>query len=195
MLPRLRAGITYGSAVSRAGDWFGSPINLASRVTSTAAQLRPRVRGRREQIGDDERFRWSFAGEKELRGIDHEVNLFRARRADGRRIGLIGFIRKPEQTEGETMNLDPKNALDGQRKSPPTPSRRPRHRGERRRHPAWRRRRRRQRHRREPIDIATHAVDTAKQAPPVTARATTVTAALRRTAGLHLSRTGIFKKD
>lgn len=83
LLPRLRAGITYGSAVSRAGDWFGSPINLASRVTSTARPDSVLVsEDAREQIGDDERFRWSFAGEKELRGIDHEVNLFRARRAD-----------------------------------------------------------------------------------------------------------------
>jgi len=81
MLPRLRAGITYGSAVSRAGDWFGSPINLASRVTSTARPGSVLVsEDAREQIGDDARFRWSYAGEKELRGIDNEVNLFRARR-------------------------------------------------------------------------------------------------------------------
>ena len=32
--PRLRAGIASGSAVSRAGDWFGSPVNTASRVTA-----------------------------------------------------------------------------------------------------------------------------------------------------------------
>ena len=28
--PRLRAGIAFGSAVNRAGDWFGSPVNVAS---------------------------------------------------------------------------------------------------------------------------------------------------------------------
>ena len=34
--PRLRAGVASGMAVSRAGDWFGSPVNMASRVTGVA---------------------------------------------------------------------------------------------------------------------------------------------------------------
>lgn len=34
--PRLRAGVASGMAVSRAGDWFGSPVNAASRVTGVA---------------------------------------------------------------------------------------------------------------------------------------------------------------
>jgi hypothetical protein len=29
-------GLMRGSAVSRAGDWFGSPVNVASRVTGVA---------------------------------------------------------------------------------------------------------------------------------------------------------------
>ena len=32
-LPRLRVGVASGEAVSSAGDWFGSPVNVASRVT------------------------------------------------------------------------------------------------------------------------------------------------------------------
>lgn len=106
LLPRLRAGITYGSAVSRAGDWFGSPINLASRVTSTARPGSVLVSAEaREQIGNDERFRWSYAGEKELRGIDNEVNLFRARRADpGEESTVIGFI-----TEGDAVRNSKSN--------------------------------------------------------------------------------------
>ena len=35
-LPRLRIGVASGCAVSRAGDWFGSPVNVASRVTAAA---------------------------------------------------------------------------------------------------------------------------------------------------------------
>lgn len=31
-LPQLRARVASGLAVSRAGDWYGSPVNLASRV-------------------------------------------------------------------------------------------------------------------------------------------------------------------
>src|SRR5262249_3826881 len=32
--PQLRAGIAIGPALGRAGDWFGRPVNLASRITS-----------------------------------------------------------------------------------------------------------------------------------------------------------------
>jgi adenylate cyclase len=35
----------------------------------------------REAIGDDERFEWSFAGARRLKGISDDVKLFRARRA------------------------------------------------------------------------------------------------------------------
>jgi len=82
-IPRLRAGVATGMAVSRAGDWFGSPVNLASRVTGAA---RPgsvlAAESAREAIGDDERFTWSFAGARHLKGIKDDVKLFRARRAD-----------------------------------------------------------------------------------------------------------------
>jgi adenylate cyclase len=81
-LPRLRAGMATGMAVSRAGDWFGSSVNLASRVTGAA---RPgsvlTSESAREAIGEDDRFTWSFAGARRLKGIKSEVKLFRARRA------------------------------------------------------------------------------------------------------------------
>ena len=81
--PRLRAGIASGSAVSRAGDWFGSPVNLASRVTAVA---RPgtvlAAESARDELGDDAGFSWSFAGARHLKGIKGEVRLFRARRGD-----------------------------------------------------------------------------------------------------------------
>lgn len=34
--PALRAGIAHGSATPRGGDWFGPPVNVASRVTNLA---------------------------------------------------------------------------------------------------------------------------------------------------------------
>lgn len=81
-LPRLRVGMSTGMAVSRAGDWFGSPVNLASRVTGAA---RPGTvllsETAREAMGEDERFTWSFAGARRLKGIKSEVKLFRARRS------------------------------------------------------------------------------------------------------------------
>jgi adenylate cyclase len=82
LLPQLRVGVAYGSAVSRAGDWFGSPVNLASRVTSSARPGAILVaESAREQIGADDRFAWSFAGSRRLRGIQGEVKLHRVRRS------------------------------------------------------------------------------------------------------------------
>ena len=81
--PRLRTGIASGSAVSRAGDWFGSPVNLASRVTSCARPGAILVaEPTYDAIGDDGRFAWSFAGARSLKGIKDGVKLFRARRAE-----------------------------------------------------------------------------------------------------------------
>ncbi|HNA52039.1 MAG TPA: adenylate/guanylate cyclase domain-containing protein, partial [Mycobacterium sp.] len=80
-LPQLRAGVSFGAAVSRAGDWFGSPVNLASRVTGVARPASVLVtEAARDQIGDDDRFSWSFAKARHLKGIKDDVKLFRARR-------------------------------------------------------------------------------------------------------------------
>ena len=83
-LLRLRAGVAAGPAVGRAGDWFGSPVNLASRVTGVARPGSVLVTEEvRDAIGaDDETFRWSFAGGRRLKGIGGEVKLFRARHSD-----------------------------------------------------------------------------------------------------------------
>jgi adenylate cyclase len=79
--PRLRAGLAAGSAVSRAGDWYGSPVNAASRVTGVA---RPgavlATESVREVVGDGNGFCWSYAGARHLKGIKGETILYRARR-------------------------------------------------------------------------------------------------------------------
>ena len=81
--PRLRAGLASGPAVSRAGDWYGSAVNLASRVTGTARPGAVLVaEATRDAIGDEERFTWSFAGARKLKNIKDDVKLFRVRRAD-----------------------------------------------------------------------------------------------------------------
>jgi adenylate cyclase len=78
--PQLRAGAALGQALPRAGDWFGRPVNLASRITSVARPGSLLVeRELRESV--DGGYRWSFAGERRLRGIRGPVPLFRARRA------------------------------------------------------------------------------------------------------------------
>jgi adenylate cyclase len=78
--PQLRAGAALGLALPRAGDWFGRPVNLASRITQVA---RPgsllAERELREAAAD--RYRWSYAGERRLRGVRGPVALYRARAA------------------------------------------------------------------------------------------------------------------
>jgi adenylate cyclase len=77
--PQLRAGAAVGLALPRAGDWFGRPVNLASRITAVARPGSVLVeREARESAGDA--YAWSFAGERRLRGIRGSVPLFRARR-------------------------------------------------------------------------------------------------------------------
>jgi adenylate cyclase len=81
--PQLRVGLASGCAVSRAGDWFGSPVNLASRVTGAARPGAVLVaESAREAIGSADGFSWSFAGGRHLKGVKGEVKLFRARAAD-----------------------------------------------------------------------------------------------------------------
>jgi len=80
--PRLRVGLATGMAVSRAGDWFGSSVNLASRVTGASRPGAVLVsESTREAIGEADQFDWSFAGERRLKNIKDDVKLFRARRA------------------------------------------------------------------------------------------------------------------
>ena len=80
---RLRAGLAAGSAVCRAGDWFGAPVNAASRVTGVARPGAVLVaESVQDAVGDDAGFSWSYAGARHLKGIKGEVRLFRARRGD-----------------------------------------------------------------------------------------------------------------
>ncbi|ANW66168.1 cyclase [Mycobacterium sp. djl-10] len=80
--PRLRVGVSFGEAVSRAGDWFGAPVNLASRVTGAARPGAVLVtEAAREAIGDAPGYDWSFAGGKHLKGVKGETKVFRVRRA------------------------------------------------------------------------------------------------------------------
>ena len=79
--PPLRAGVAYGPAVNRWGDWFGSTVNVASRLT---ARARPNAvlvtEAVREQAGEDA-LTWSAAGEKKLKGLNRPLKTFRPRPA------------------------------------------------------------------------------------------------------------------
>jgi adenylate cyclase len=78
-LPELRVGVAMGEALNRFGDWYGSPVNLASRITAVARGSSVLAT---EAVRDavSERFHWSRAGKWRLRGIRDEVPLYRCRR-------------------------------------------------------------------------------------------------------------------
>ena len=76
-LPRLRAGVAAGEAVSRAGDWFGRPVNVASRITAVA---RPGTVLAAESARDSTGsvlFDWTPVGTRHLKGVRGEAKLFR----------------------------------------------------------------------------------------------------------------------
>ena len=81
-LPSLRIGLASGCAVSRAGDWYGSPVNVASRVTGAARPGTALVDGAtRDAVGNAKGFDWSPVGARRLKGVSGEVKLFGVRRA------------------------------------------------------------------------------------------------------------------
>ncbi|HVS29365.1 MAG TPA: adenylate/guanylate cyclase domain-containing protein, partial [Solirubrobacteraceae bacterium] len=78
-LPQLRAGLASGAALNRGGDWYGSPVNLASRVTGIARAGSVLTTEDVYAEAGEERYRWSYAGERALKGVRHPVKVFRAR--------------------------------------------------------------------------------------------------------------------
>ena len=80
-LPQLRIGIASGWAVSRARDWFGSPVNVASRITEVASPGAVLVAGSaRDEVSDAHGFVWSFAESRQLKGVAGQTKLFRVHR-------------------------------------------------------------------------------------------------------------------
>jgi adenylate cyclase len=80
-LPQLRVGAAAGQAIPRAGDWFGRPVNLASRVTGIA---RPGSVVCTEPIKDaapQDAFSFSFIGARKIKGVPGSTALYRARKA------------------------------------------------------------------------------------------------------------------
>jgi adenylate cyclase len=77
--PLLRVGVAYGEALTRSGDWYGRPVNLASRITAharpgsvlTTNEVHERAKGD---------YQWSLAGVRRFKGIREPVGLVRVRR-------------------------------------------------------------------------------------------------------------------
>src|SRR4029077_19076381 len=83
-LPHIPSRGAPGLAVSRAGDWFGSPVNIASRVTGLArAGTVVVTASARKTVGTAAGLVWSPAGAQHLRGVPGRVRLYRVSRASG----------------------------------------------------------------------------------------------------------------
>jgi adenylate cyclase len=79
--PVLRAGVASGEALQRAGDWYGRPVNLASRLTAFARRGSVVATAEVRDASGKER-RWSFAGNRRLKGVVGEVAVYRVRPAE-----------------------------------------------------------------------------------------------------------------
>jgi adenylate cyclase len=73
-LPPVRIGVSHGPATSRAGDWYGATVNLASRVTENAkpGQLLA-TEAVVERDGNDV---WKRRRKLRLKGVDGRVRVF-----------------------------------------------------------------------------------------------------------------------
>jgi adenylate cyclase len=84
-LPSLRTGLASGSALQRAGDWYGHPVNIASRVTGIARPGSVLCTEEVQMLAADD-FAWSYAGRHRIKGVSEPLALHRARpleREDG----------------------------------------------------------------------------------------------------------------
>jgi len=78
--PPLRAGVAFGPAANHFGDWFGSTVNIASRLTARARPSSVLVTEEVRDALDGDGYAISSAGPKRLKGIAEPVKTFRVRR-------------------------------------------------------------------------------------------------------------------
>ena len=73
--PELRVGLAFGPATPRGGDWFGSTVNLASRVSDAG---KPNRIYATEPVVDRAggRFAWKRSRRRNLKGIDGRTRLY-----------------------------------------------------------------------------------------------------------------------
>jgi adenylate cyclase len=84
-LPALRVGVARGEALHQVGDWFGPPVNLASRITETARPDSVLAESKAVEAAGEEAFRYSRVGQHKFKGLDRPVKLYRVRRKEPER--------------------------------------------------------------------------------------------------------------
>ncbi|MBJ7353546.1 MAG: hypothetical protein JHC98_01865 [Thermoleophilaceae bacterium] len=76
--PQLSVGLAFGEALDRAGDVYGPPVNLASRLSDVARPGAVLTTAEvKEDLADD--YDWSNVGRRRFKGISQPVSIYRAR--------------------------------------------------------------------------------------------------------------------
>jgi adenylate cyclase len=79
--PPLRAGIASGEGLSRGGDWYGAPVNLASRITDKTRAGAVVVSSEFKDLIGEDGYHWTkLPGKRKFKGISDDQVLFRVRR-------------------------------------------------------------------------------------------------------------------
>ena len=89
-MPTARAGIAYGRAVSRAGDYFGHTVNLAARVLDQASASEVLVSEECVVQAQSGPFGFHEPRDANLKGIREPVRLWRAESALTRPVQPVG---------------------------------------------------------------------------------------------------------
>ena len=97
--PALRIGVAKGIGVPHAGDWFGPPVNLASRVTESARPGQVTVTAAVHDAvvaaaGDDTPLRFRAAAPRKFKGVRGAQRLYRVQRRPN---GTRGDATSPER--------------------------------------------------------------------------------------------------
>jgi len=72
--PSIRVGVTYGPATTRGGDWFGTTVNTASRITDLA---KPGLIVATEAVVDaSPEYSWKRKRRRALKGVESRVRLY-----------------------------------------------------------------------------------------------------------------------
>jgi adenylate cyclase len=72
--PDVRVGVAVGPATTRAGDWFGRPVNLASRVTDHAKPGTILATEEVQELTPD--LSWKRKRRRRLKGVEGRVRLY-----------------------------------------------------------------------------------------------------------------------
>jgi adenylate cyclase len=80
--PLLRGGVASGDGLPRAGDWYGRPVNLASRLTEFARRGTV-VASKEVHDALEDGYEWSKAAKRRFKGVRGNADVYRVKRPQG----------------------------------------------------------------------------------------------------------------